>query len=137
MERNELEKLIEDQKQIISDASNKLKQLENNLFMEYTELDIIRKYFNTYWMYKDNCYSCPETEADYWNIYKFIYAVDGNKLKYISFEVDSFGNISIKDEISCSDYFDNTHIKILKQEFETAWELTRMRIQDYSAKFYM
>jgi hypothetical protein len=136
MERKEIEALIEKQKSIIEADNVQLQNLQSTLFKEYEEMEIIRKYFNTYWMYKDNCYSCPNNEEDYWNVYYFIYAVDNSRVKGISFQQDSNGKIIIENIDEYAEYFSESHIQITKKEFNSAWENTLIKIKDYAATFF-
>lgn len=45
-----------------------------------------------------NSYSCPETDVDYWWIYRRVIAVDGSWLKTFSFQTDRNGKVTVQTE---------------------------------------
>jgi hypothetical protein len=43
-----------------------------------------------------NCYSCPESEADRWNLYlRVVGATEGGGVSVVEFEVDKYGEVRI------------------------------------------
>lgn len=64
-----------------------------------------------------NSYSCPETEADYWPLYKKIISLDefGN-FQTLQFENDNSGQLTIKSDKWGSLHGD--YVEITQEEFE-------------------
>lgn len=71
------------------------RQKFQNLYFQLFELDELKKkYLNKYFVYRNNCYSCPEKQADYWNVYyKVININQYGGIEAISLQKDKYGRI--------------------------------------------
>jgi len=95
MNKKELIKEIKEERNklfrtIIKPLDNLIDGYEETLNEEKAK-ELVGKYF----VYRDNCYSCPEMKDDYWDSYYLILDKEGNVLKV---EKDSEGNIGINKE---------------------------------------
>lgn len=109
----------------MSDYKNKLLREIQKLSNELGEIELrekldrnqslVGKYFKS-----TNCYSCPETSEDYWQIYHKITRMDENgDLRMWSFEKTIDNHINIRlDEY----YWDRSRQEIDAVEFYVAWQ---------------
>lgn len=51
----------------------------------------LQKMVGEYWVYRGNCYSCPEKPSDYWDMHARVESVDGAMITLTVAEVDSYG----------------------------------------------
>lgn len=66
-----------------------------------------------------NCYSCPETDADYWWLYVKVISADGHSLRIFQFQRDNDGRSNTEH----ANRFSNMHgyIEIDEAEYQAAW----------------
>ena len=87
-------------KDINKEIDNKIKEkyeLQEEYFKLYELEELQEKYLNKYFVYRNNCYSCPEKESDYWNVYyKVISINEYGGIEAISLEKDKYGKIESK-----------------------------------------
>lgn len=70
---------------------NKLKE---QYFTSYALEELKEKYLDRYFVYRNNCYSCPENESDYWDVYyKPINVNEYGAIEAIRLEIDKYGEI--------------------------------------------
>lgn len=92
-EQKKLETKIEDLKKNIVDLQNELNQEQEQYFKIYILGDFQKKLVGKCFV-KENNYSCPENQNDYWNVYRKILSVDERGYgKYIDIQKDKFGNV--------------------------------------------
>ena len=94
------------------------RQKFQNLYFQLFELDKLKKkYLNKYFVYRNNCYSCPEKESDYWNVYyKVININEYGGIEAISLQKDRYGRIESQitqmspelEEITKEEYIEET-----------------------------
>lgn len=94
------------------------RQKFQNLYFKLFELDELKKkYLNKYFVYRNNCYSCPEKESDYWNVYyKVINVNECGGIEAISLQKDKYGRIESQitqmspelEEITKEEYIEET-----------------------------
>lgn len=71
----------------------------------------------TFWVYKDCCYSCPQTSKDYWDIFLAVIGVDKNDdMIVVEIQKDSYGKISITQETHSSG-FSTSWVRISEKVF--------------------
>jgi hypothetical protein len=126
-----LTKEIKDLELKIDQDSDKLIKLKEKLFRDFGIPGIKSKYLHTYWKYPNNCYSCPETENDYWDEFYYVYDVDDNgKILFINFSNDKNGKTEIETKIGDIDYFSYKITQITKEEFTSNWDQLLLRIDN-------
>jgi hypothetical protein len=74
----------------------------------------LQRMVGQHWVYRRNCYSCPEKPSDYWDVYGRVDGVDGASLILTVAYVDSYGKPTLHRESAVS--FDG--------EMPTKWEKT-------------
>lgn len=88
-------------KQLDKEIDNKIEekyQLQKKHFELYELKKIKEKYMNKYYIYRDNCYSCPEKKSEYWNVYyKVIDVNEDGGIKAISLQKDKYGQITSEE----------------------------------------
>lgn len=105
---------------IIGEAQAKLSKINNAESLAKNRA-LIGKCFK----YPRNCYSLPQTAADYWPVYKRVVSGDEGGCRAFQFETDSDGKISIEThawlhETGC--------VPITELEFQKAWNVVQNRI---------
>lgn len=84
-------------KDIDKEINNKIQEkynLQEEYFKLYKLKELKEKYLNKYFVYRNNCYSCPEKETDYWNVYyKVININKYGSIEAISLQKDKYGRI--------------------------------------------
>lgn len=94
---NNKETLNQKIKDIDKEINNKIKEkyeLQEEYFKLYEIKELKEKYLNKYFVYRNNCYSCPEKETDYWNVYyKVININEYGGIEAISLQKDKHGRI--------------------------------------------
>lgn len=132
MERENLEsKIAELEKQLILSRC-KLNEIKKKDFIE-NKLPLIKRLAGKCFIYKDNCYSVPKDESDYWNTYYKVIDVDSfGGCKCVVIQKDSYGEISYSTEKQDYKSFtdDNSVIEILKSDFEVAIRMYLKEIED-------
>ena len=103
----------------------KIREIDELLWAEKVKL--AEKNVGKCYVYERNCYSCPKTDADYWNTFFKVTslhkAVDKDDFDYycvLEIEKDSCGNIEIKqykEEISFYRFDNRSHKEINPKEF--------------------
>jgi hypothetical protein len=87
-------KQLEKERLKISQQINQLKEQE----IEEKYYPVLRRFQGRAFIYRRNSYSCPETESDYWDVYKKVLEVveTGDALYFVTeeFSVDSRGKCS-------------------------------------------
>jgi len=69
-----------------------------------------------------NCYSCPETEADYWNLYSRIVGAEDGLVVTVDFQVDKYGRVVLeRNRRSHHSYEGDGYKPIPLSEFVRAW----------------
>lgn len=90
-------------KQLDKEINDKIEEkycLQKKHFELYELKKIKEKYMNKYYIYRDNCYSCPEKKSDYWNVYYKVIDVNENGgIKAISLQKDKYGQITSEEAI--------------------------------------
>lgn len=94
MNKTEMKKQIEQlDKEIDSKIAEKVR-LQEKYFKLYDLQEIKKKYLGKYYIYRDNCYSCPSENSDYWNVYYKVIDVDeSGAIKAVSLQKDKYGKI--------------------------------------------
>lgn len=79
-----------------------------------------------------NCYSCPQTEKDYWWLYKRVVSVEGSSLHTFSFETDRNGDIRIQhDEFGHTmQFLNNMYEEIPAKTFNREWRKVQKRVAE-------
>lgn len=103
------------------------RQKIQDLYFKLFELDELKKkYLHKYFVYRNNCYSCPEKESDYWNVYyKVINVNEYGGIEAISLQKDKYGRIESQitqmspelEEITKEEYIKET-MKIVNDFIE-------------------
>lgn len=94
MEETKMKNQIEQLDKEINSMIHKKCELQEKYFRLYELEDIKKKYINKYFVYRDNCYSCPEDKSDYWNVYyKVIEVTDNGGIVAVSLQKDKYGRI--------------------------------------------
>ena len=97
--REELLQKIKDKECEVNELSNERYELMQEFLDKYEVLETKEQYLNKYFKYKNNHYSCPEDEKDYWNEYYYVYKITSKaNIKAINFRKDNEGAIEIKKE---------------------------------------
>jgi len=79
-----------------------------------------------------NCYSCPESEGDYWWLYSKV--LDQNKegdLHTLSFEKDKYNKVNIEWGRHTNPYEGDSYIPIKEEEFAEAWTKLLQEIETF------
>lgn len=133
------ERLILEQK--IKDATNEFHLWRRNLnelekqYKQYKIQDMKNKYTNTYWIYKNNCYSMPETKEDYWDVFYYIQNVDNiGDIEVLEFSIDRDNRLEIKQKIMTDYHFDQLE-QIDKPEMQKFWNIVKKVIDSYNEIF--
>ena len=73
-----------------------------------------------------NCYSCPQTDADYWWLYVKVTGIRGTSAAAFSFQTDKDGKL----EIETNEWFSGSsgYTEITAKEFNSAWRTVQKRI---------
>lgn len=88
--KNQIEQLDKE----IDSMVHKKYELQEKYFRLYKLENIKKKYINKYFVYRDNCYSCPEDKSDYWNVYyKVIEVTNNGGIVVVSLQKDKYGRI--------------------------------------------
>lgn len=125
-----IERLAEQGKTI----NKSLIELKNKYF-KYEVEELKAKYQNTFWIYKNNCYSCPQSSEDYWDVYYFVRNVDEDGIiELLEFSINKDFELTIKEEKTSSCCFNN-YEAITKEEFLTKWEEAMGLIDIYKSIF--
>ena len=121
----EMERLRNASKIASMPFDKKIREIDELLWAEKVKL--AEKNVGKCYVYERNCYSCPETDADYWNTFFKVTslhkAVDKDDFDYycvLKIEKDSRGNIEIKqykEGISSYRFDDRSHKEIKPKEF--------------------
>lgn len=94
MEETEMKNRIE---QLDKEIDSKIKEkmaLQEKHFRLYKLEEIKKKYLNKYFVYRNNCYSCPSEKSDYWNVYyKVIEVNEYGAIIATSLQKDKYGKI--------------------------------------------
>lgn len=74
------------------------KQQEALAFLEQAERIIpeMQKRIGTHYRYR-TCYSCPDSEADYWWVYCRIVGVRDSHFRLLTFQVDAYHELKIEE----------------------------------------
>lgn len=104
---SKLEKIRKDINNIIYERDSVKRDKENKKFLG--------KCFKV-----KNCYSCPETESDYWWLYFHINNLEDGELKAMSFQKDKDGKLSIEKSDWCNPRSD--FVEITKEEFNSEFD---------------
>lgn len=121
-------------KQLDREINSKIKEkmdLQDKCFKMYELEEIKEKYLNKYYIFRNNCYSCPEKKSDYWNVYyKVIEINDNGGIVAVSLQKDKYGRIESEiktiskeclnlEEITEKDYIKETSkiLGILQERF--------------------
>lgn len=69
-------------------------KLQEEYYKMYEIPRLNEKYLNKYFIYRNNSYSCPKTENDYWNVYyKVIKIAENGGIEAIELQKDKYGKI--------------------------------------------
>lgn len=69
-----------------------------------------------------NCYSCPDSDADYWNLYSRIIAAQAGSVRVVSFQVDKYGTLSIERQTRPHQHYKSSENRLISlSEFLKAW----------------
>jgi len=111
---------IEELQNIIVEARQEIVKLDNNKIQDKVSEFEIGYYKRT------NNYSCPESDEDYWTLYKKTCSVDKEGAVHcITFEKDIYNKSSIEQEthsIMHIDSFLSSYTKITEKEYTDAFE---------------
>jgi hypothetical protein len=122
---NEKIKLVEAIKEAtkqFNEWRDKLNKLEKQ-YKQYEIQDLRDKYNNTFWVYKNNCYSIPQNEEDYWNVYYHVEEVDQDSyIEVLKISIDKDNMLEIKQEKIWGELFKNAEFEQTNQEeFQKMW----------------
>lgn len=107
MEETEIKNQIAQLDKEIDNMIFKKYELQEKHFKLYELQNIKEKYLNKYFIYRNNCYSCPKKKSDYWNVYyKVIEVNDDGGIIAVSLEKDKYENISSEIKTIGTDYID-------------------------------
>lgn len=137
MSKELLEKQLQEQTQLIKQEREKLYKIQDELQV-FENDELKEKYLGKYFKYSRNCYSCPKTEEDYWDIYYFVVnVVENGMLNTIRHEKTSDGEIKIGKELKHGmSFLDSKIIEVSKEEYKNAWKLIMDKITDLELIFY-
>lgn len=108
--------------------SNRIKQLQDQLCelrQELSQLESNKRdaenaaLVGRFFKYR-NCYSCPETESDYWWIYRKVTGVSEGMLETFEFAKDKDGKMSVELDGACTIH--SSWREIDAKEFAAAWD---------------
>lgn len=69
-----------------------------------------------------NCYSCPQAESDYWNLYVRVIGVQDGNINMVQFQVDKYGAAIMERQLRTSHMFaDGGFRPISLADFQKAW----------------
>lgn len=120
MTNEKLAQLIEEKRAIM----DKILHLENKSRKEKNQ-KLVGKYFK----YR-NCYSCPQTDADYWFLYSVFTAIDSDGyLTKLQFEIDKDGQGSFQIH-EFSDGPLQGSVEISKAEYQRALKKFKKRVSE-------
>lgn len=75
-----------------------------------------------------NCYSCPDSDADYWWLYRrVVSASKDGYVKMFTFQTDKYGQTTIKVEDRFGEFSGNC-TQITHKQFQHAWRVAARRI---------
>jgi len=131
MSKELLEKQFAEQTQLMKQEREKLYRIQDEL-QAYENEELKGKYLGKYFKYPRNCYSCPKTEEDYWDIYYYVVSVTENgMLNTIRHEKTSDGEIKIGKEIKHGMSFLSSEIvEVSKNEYVESWKFLMDKITD-------
>jgi hypothetical protein len=129
MNREELKQCIAEKEKIIRQYDEELYELRDEYDSKYVSEDLKKQYLNKFFIYKDNCYSCPEKPEDYWNIYYYIDKIEGTTFNCIIIEKDKYGEIKIRRDHRIFSMMQSL-IEITKKEFLINFNNIVMEILD-------
>lgn len=134
-EEQELLTKIKQQEEKLNKERTILRKLEQKYTSLYEILLLQEKYSNKFYKYQDNCYSCPESPNDYWNVYYYIYNVnDKGNAQTISFQKDKNGEIRIING-NIYNLESKNIIEIRSREFVDTWDEIIEEINKMADKF--
>ncbi len=91
---------IEQAQQALTDARTKLRALEDRQFADIIEPKMRANIGNCYKYH--NCYSCPQSEADYWWMYVKVVGVRDGSYRVLTFAIDSYHKMQIAEATQTS-----------------------------------
>lgn len=100
---------------IISTARTELHSITDKRHVEE-----LQQYVGKYYKYK-NCYSCPESEKDYWYVYRYVKRISEYSLVIFEFEKDKHGKITIEPSALHSEM--SGWAPCTPLEFANAWKV--------------
>ena len=115
-EEKRLQKIVQDG----AAANLKLRAVE-----AAREREVSREFVGKCFKYR-NCYSCPETEADYWWLYAVVTHVGEVVGRVFEFQRDSRGEIKI--DLDYAWYPSDSWIEIEIGELDDAWGLLTQQL---------
>lgn len=88
-----------DKARIIVKAYQDQKEIEDEKKMRQENQELL----GSFWIYKNNSYSCPSDDKDYWNMYRKVIAFskDG-RLLCEDYEIDSHGRVNVIQHVEGS-----------------------------------
>ena len=84
-------------------------------------------------IYKDNCFSCPSSLKDYWDVYyKILDVTNNNCLMCLEFQTNKYGHITIEMKPILKECLENDKkiISITKEEFEKEFAKVLNKIKE-------
>ncbi len=81
-------------------------------------------------VYRDNCYSCPEKPDDYWDIYVKVVDVFDGGMKTLSVQKTAYGFVEIKLEKSWGTSYIESLEECSESEFEKEYNKLMKELQN-------
>lgn len=107
-----------------------------NQYWKYDIEDNQKKYNKTFWVYRNNCESCPESEADFWDVYIYVKQVtDDNTIEIIRFELDKNLQIYIKEDKMSPVSILECYKQVDKKEISEKWFEIKQWLNTYDEVF--
>lgn len=130
-------------KELLEQSINKLtKQREvidkelidlKNQYFKYEITDNQKKYNGTFWVYRKNCFSCPQSD----DVYIYVVRVnDDNIVETLRFEIDENSQLSIEEEkIYSITALESQYEQVSKEEISNEWFEVRALLDMYNRAF--
>lgn len=104
-----------------------------NQYFKYEITDNQKKYNGTFWVYRKNCFLCPQSD----DVYIYVVRVnDDNIVETLRFEIDGNSQLSIEEEkIYSITALESQYEQVSKEEISNEWFKVRALLDMYNRAF--
>lgn len=130
MNGKELKEKIIAKQEYISEQKAELYKMMDEYGEKYEAQELKAEYMNKYFVYNNNCYSCPEKPEDYWNVYYKVISINGKQIECIAFSKDSNNSICFENETRFESAMSNLK-EITQEEYFKHFDLLMNDVRNF------